>query len=76
MNSGLALAGIASLGVGESKGLGALMLAIGLFGWGYDLTDSSPGLLVRSTHVGFGLLFSLAWVALGLRLWLGRGSQG
>jgi hypothetical protein len=76
MNSGLTLAGIASLGAWESKGLGTLILAIGLFGWGYDLTDSSFGLLVRSAHVGFGLLFSLAWVALGLRLWVGKGGQG
>jgi hypothetical protein len=43
---------------------------MGVLGWGYYVTDSDAILEARSIHVGFGLLFSLGWVALGVTLWL------
>ena len=51
-----------------SRGTGAVVLATGVFGWIYNLTDSGAVLEARSVHVGFGLLFSLGWVVLGVRL--------
>ena len=67
MLSGLTLVGIAAARSGPSWG-GALVLATGVFGLVYHVTDSGAVLETRSVHVGFGLLFSLGWVALGLGL--------
>jgi uncharacterized membrane protein len=44
------------------------VLATGVFGWVYYLTDSGAALEARSVHIGFGLLYSLGWVALGVGL--------
>ena len=33
------------------------------------LTDAGAILEGRLVHIGFGLLFSLGWVALGLEFW-------
>src|SRR5215211_359923 len=75
MDSGMILVGIAAVGTGPLRVLGALTFAIGVFGWGYDLTDSAGVALEaapRLVHVGFGLLFSLGWVMLGPGLWAER----
>ncbi len=64
---GLALVGIAVARSGPPRG-GALVLAMGMFGLVYYATDSGAILETRPVHVGFGLLFSLCWVALGLGL--------
>jgi len=72
MNTGLVLVGIATFRVISSRMLGTLVLAIGTFGWGYDLTDTAGVALEaasRLVHIGFGLLFSLCWMILGLSLW-------
>ncbi len=45
-----------------------MVLAMGVFGLVYYATDSGAILETRPVHVGFGLLFSLGWVALGLGL--------
>jgi len=55
--------------------MGVLVLTVGVFGWVYYLTDSGAVLEARSVHIGFGLLFSLGWVALGLTLWLAATKQ-
>ncbi len=64
---GLMFVGIATARSGPLRG-GALVLATVVFGWVYYLTDSGAVLAIRSVHVGFGLAFSLGWVALGI--WL------
>ena len=46
-----------------------MVLATGMFGWGYYLTDTGAVFEARAPHVGFGLLFSLGWVTLGIGLW-------
>jgi hypothetical protein len=69
MLTGLTLIGVAKLRSGSSRGIGALVLAMAVFGWAYTLTDSHAVLEARSVHIGSGLLFSLSWVALGLMLW-------
>jgi hypothetical protein len=68
MFTGLTLMGVATVRSGWSRGTGALVLATGVFGWVYNLTDSGAILEARSVHVGFGLLFSVGWVVLGLGL--------
>src|SRR5215216_1577772 len=68
MLTGLTLMGVATVRSGWSRGTGAVVLATGVFGWVYNLTDSGAVLEARSVHVGFGLLFSLGWVVLGVRL--------
>ena len=68
MLTGLTLMGFAIVRSGWSRGIGAVVLATGVFGWVYDLTDSGAILEARSVHVGFGLLFSLGWVVLGVGL--------
>jgi hypothetical protein len=68
MYTGLALVGIAMVRNGPSRGMGAWVLATGLSGWVYYLTDSGAVLEARLVHIGFGLLFSLGWVALGVGL--------
>ena len=45
-----------------------MVLAMGMFGLVYYVTDSGAILETRPVHVGFGLLFSLGWVAVGLGL--------
>jgi len=66
---GLLLAGVALAATRTLKGLGALLLVMGASGWIYYVTDSDAILEARSIHVGFGLLFSLGWIVLGLTLW-------
>ena len=68
MLTGLTLTGIATVRSRWSRGTGAVVLATGVFGWVYDLTDSGAVLEARSVHIGFGLLFSLGWVVLGVGL--------
>ncbi len=68
MLTGLTLMGVAIVRSGGSRGTGAVVLATGVFGWVYNLTDSGAVLEARSVHVGFGLLFSLGWVVLGVGL--------
>jgi hypothetical protein len=65
MLTGLTLMGVATVRSGWSRGTGAVVLATGVFGWVYNLTDSGAVLEARSVHIGFGLLFSLGWVVLG-----------
>ena len=65
--AGLALVGITVARSGPPRG-GALVLAMGMVGLVYYVTDSGAILETRPVHVGFGLLFSLGWVALGLGL--------
>lgn len=69
--SGLLLVGVALVGTKTVRVLGALLLAVGSFGWAYHLTDSGAVFEARLVHVGFGVLFSLGWVAMGLALWTG-----
>ncbi len=45
-----------------------MVIATGVFGLVYYATDPGAALETRLLHVGFGLLFSLGWVALGLGL--------
>jgi hypothetical protein len=66
---GVVLTGVAV--VGAIRRLGMLLLAIGLFGWGYYFADSGGILEERTVHLACGALFSLGWVALGLALWKG-----
>jgi hypothetical protein len=68
MLTALTLVGIATVRSGSSRGIGTLMLATGVFGWVYELTDAGGVLEAESVHLGFGLLFSLGWVVLGM--WL------
>ena len=68
MLTGLTLMGIATVRSRWLRGTGAVVLATGVFGWVYDLTDSGAVLEARSVHIPFGLLFSLGWVVLGV--WL------
>jgi hypothetical protein len=70
MQTGLALTGIATVSSRLSQGVGPLLLAIGVCGWIYSLTDSGVIWEARLVHVGFGLLFGLGWVVLGVKLWV------
>jgi hypothetical protein len=70
LQTGLALTGIAPVSSRPSRGVGPLLLAIGVCGWVYSLTDSGVIMEARLVHVGFGLLFSLGWVVLGVKLWV------
>jgi hypothetical protein len=45
-----------------------LVIATGMCGLVYYATHPGGALETRPVHVGFGLLFSLGWVALGLGL--------
>ena len=67
MLTGLTLLGIAAARSGPSRGA-ALVIATGAFGLVYCVTDSGAVLETRPVHVGFGLLFSLGWIASGLGL--------
>jgi hypothetical protein len=68
MLTGLTFVGVAIVRGGPSQGTGASVLATGVFGWGYYLTDSGAVFEARLVHIGFGLLFGLGWVALGVGL--------
>jgi hypothetical protein len=68
MLTGLTLAGVSAVETSTLRGLGALLLATGAFGWVYYFTDSGAILEERQVHIGLGLLFSLGWVALGVVL--------
>ena len=68
MLTGLTLLGLATVRSGWSRGTGAVVLATGIFGWVYNLTDSGAVLEACSVHVGFGLLFSVGWVVVGVGL--------
>ena len=72
--AGLTTVGIAAVVRRPPRGVGAVALAIGAFGWCYYLTDSGAALEARAVQVGSGLLFSLAWVALGVGIWA-RGAR-
>jgi hypothetical protein len=76
--TGLTLAGIAIANVGQRslRSAGALALAMGVSGWIYEFTDSGAIFEARMVHVGFGVLFSLGWVALGLAFWARATRQG
>jgi hypothetical protein len=73
MLTGLTLIGIATIRVKPLRRMGALALAMGVFGWVYYLTDAGAVLEARSAHIGFGVLFGLGWVALGWGSWQGLG---
>jgi hypothetical protein len=47
-----------------------LVLATGAFGWTYYVTNSGAVLEAHLPHVGFGVLFGLGWLALGVALLL------
>jgi hypothetical protein len=66
--TGLLVIGVAAVRTRAVRSLGILMLAMGMFGWAYYLTDSGGIAEARFVHIGFGVLFSLSWVALGLTL--------
>jgi hypothetical protein len=66
---GLLIVGVALVRIGALRALGALLLAAGFFGWAYRFTDYGAIFEARLVHVGFGVLFSLGWVAVGLALW-------
>jgi hypothetical protein len=74
MLTGLTLMGLATIRSGWSRGTGAVVLTTAVFGWVYNSTDSGALLEARSVHIGFGLLFSLGWVVLGVGL-LGAGTK-
>jgi hypothetical protein len=75
MLTALTLMGLATLRSEWSRRTGAVVLATGVFGWVYNLTDSGAVLEARSVHIGFGLLFSLGWVVVGVGL-LASGTKG
>src|SRR5215211_7446856 len=52
MLTGLTLMGLAIVRSGWSRGTGAVVLATGILGWVYNLTDSGAVLEARSVHVG------------------------
>lgn len=67
---GLLLAGFGFLlAAGIMRGFGAVLVATGAVGWAFHLTDGDNIFEAGSAHVGFGLMLSLGWVALGLMLW-------
>jgi hypothetical protein len=66
---GLGLAGIAAVG---KRRLGSLVLCMGVCGWIYHFTDSGAFFETRAVHVGFGLVFAVGWVVLGIGLLWGE----
>jgi hypothetical protein len=75
MVTGLILIGIATARGKPLGRMGASAVATGAFGWVYYLTDAGAVSEARSVHVGFGLLFSLGWVALGAGLLAAEGRR-
>lgn len=65
---GLMLIGVGCMKTNVDRWIGFLPLAMGSFGWVYYVSDVGDLLIVRSAHVLFGMLFSLAWVVLGCLL--------
>jgi hypothetical protein len=72
---GLLFVGVTLVGTRTLRVLGSLLLAMGSFGLAYRYTDSGAFFEARLLHVGFGALFSLGWVAVGLALWKKDRSQ-
>ena len=68
---GLSIVGLTSFRKAPTRHWGFLLLAMALFGWGYQLTDDGigPADVVRPIHVAFGILFGLNWMLLGYALW-------
>lgn len=67
---GIAFVGVAAIRARVVRELGILLLMMAVFGWAYHLTDFPDDFgMLRSTHVVFGVLFSLSWMALGYALW-------
>jgi hypothetical protein len=67
---GLSIVGLTLFRKATIRHWGFLLLAMALFGWGYQLTDDEIGLVdARPIHVAFGILFSLNWMVLGYALW-------
>jgi hypothetical protein len=67
---GLTIVGLTSFRKAGIRHWGFLLLAMALFGWGYQLTDEEIGLIdARPIHIAFGILFSLNWMLLGYALW-------
>ena len=66
---GLAAVGTASMRTKALEGWGPLPLAMGLFGWAYELTDSGAVVETGFPHVLFGVVYSLGWVIVGSLLW-------
>lgn len=54
------------------RALGGLVLATGACGFAHSFTDAGAPFEARWVHVGFGILFGLGWMALGLALRAGR----
>ena len=77
--TGLLLIGIATRSKRTTRRLGALTLATGAIGWAFVVTDTNAvitGIFERRTaHVGFGVLFAMGWIALGLVLQNRRRSE-
>jgi len=69
---GLTLIGMAYVQTGPLRKWRFLPLSMGAFGWVYYFSDFGSTIQMRTTHVLFGLLFSLSWVLLGYLLWSGR----
>lgn len=73
---GLSIVGLTSFRRAGIRHWGFLLLAMALFGWGYQLTDDRIGLIdTRPIHIAFGILFSLNWMLLGYALWSSRTNQ-
>ena len=68
---GLSMVGLTSFRKAPTRHWGFLLLAMALFGWGYQLTEDGIGPydVVRPIHVAFGILFGLNWMLLGYALW-------
>jgi hypothetical protein len=66
--AGLTLVGSATVTKKGPRSWGAFSLMMGAFGWVYYVTDPGGIVQTRAGHVGFGVLFSLSWVALGYAL--------
>jgi hypothetical protein len=70
---GLSIVGLTILRNTPIRHWGFLVLAMALFGWGFQLTEDGIGpAAARPIHVGFGILFSLNWMLLGYALWSSR----
>ena len=69
---GLSVVGLWAVRSGSARSRipGSLVLATGAFGWPYYVTNSGAVLEARWAHVGFGVLFGLGWLALGVGLLL------
>jgi hypothetical protein len=69
---GLSVVGLWAVRSGSARSRipGSLVLATGAFGWTYYVTNSGAVLEAHLPHVGFGVLFGLGWLALGVALLL------